>query len=223
MDCSLPGSSVHGILQARILEWVAISFSKGSSQRRNRTQVSFIAGRFFTTWAMREAQAWEESYEGSPSLRREQSKWTQSWEIGIKSQSQRQCLSPWVNPSLRLNHPCLLVISKIFPDKLIQFNRFSVIYMCTLILHLCLILLSLLTYLCFYMVLTDPFENLMEAIKPCFTQKVYINNTKTQMLQIFSCFSGFLGNPDAEPYLRKCKKKKKWHNIAFESETIIWY
>ena len=46
IDCSLPGSSAHGILQARILEWVAISFSRGSSQPRNQTQVSFIAGRF---------------------------------------------------------------------------------------------------------------------------------------------------------------------------------
>ena len=44
MDCSLPGSSVHGILQARILEWVAIPFSRGSSQPRDRTQVSCIAG-----------------------------------------------------------------------------------------------------------------------------------------------------------------------------------
>ena len=48
MDCSPPGSSIHGILQARILEWVAISFSRGPSQPRNRTQVSCIAGRFFT-------------------------------------------------------------------------------------------------------------------------------------------------------------------------------
>ena len=55
MDCSLPGFSVHGILQARILGWVAISFSRGSSQPRNRTQVSSIAGRFFTDWAMWEA------------------------------------------------------------------------------------------------------------------------------------------------------------------------
>ena len=55
MDCSLPGSSVHGILQVRILEWVAISFSRGSSQPRNRTQVSCIAGRFFTTRATKEA------------------------------------------------------------------------------------------------------------------------------------------------------------------------
>ena len=55
MDCSLSGSSIHGILQARILEWVAISFSRGSSQSRNWTRVSCIAGRWFTNWAMREA------------------------------------------------------------------------------------------------------------------------------------------------------------------------
>ena len=55
MDCSLPGFSVHGILQARILQWVAISFSRGSSWPRNRTQISCIASRFFTNWATREA------------------------------------------------------------------------------------------------------------------------------------------------------------------------
>ena len=48
MDYSLPGSSALGILQARILEWVAISLSRGSSQFRNRTQVSCVVGRFFT-------------------------------------------------------------------------------------------------------------------------------------------------------------------------------
>ena len=53
---SLPGSSVRGILQARILEWVAISFSRGSSKTRDRTLVSCTAGRFFTDWATREAQ-----------------------------------------------------------------------------------------------------------------------------------------------------------------------
>ena len=47
MDCSPPGSSVHGISQARILEWVAISFSRGSSPPRDQTQVSCIAGRVF--------------------------------------------------------------------------------------------------------------------------------------------------------------------------------
>ena len=55
MDCGLPGCSVHGIFQARILEWIAISFSRGSSQPRNWTRVSCIAGIFFTNWAMREA------------------------------------------------------------------------------------------------------------------------------------------------------------------------
>ena len=54
MDCSPPGSSVHEIFQARIQEWVAISFSRGSSQPRDRTWVSCTAGRFFTDWATRE-------------------------------------------------------------------------------------------------------------------------------------------------------------------------
>ena len=49
MDYSPPGSYIHGIFQARILEWVAISFSRGSSQPRDRNHVSCIAGRFFTT------------------------------------------------------------------------------------------------------------------------------------------------------------------------------
>ena len=55
MDCSPPGSSVHGIFQVRTLEWVAISFSRGSSQPRDRTQVSHIAGRCFNLCATREA------------------------------------------------------------------------------------------------------------------------------------------------------------------------
>ena len=54
--CSLPGSSALGILQARTLEWVAISFSKGSSWPRNRTRVSCIVGRFFASWATRKVQ-----------------------------------------------------------------------------------------------------------------------------------------------------------------------
>ena len=54
-DCSLPGSSVHGIFQARVLEWAAISFSRWSSQLRDWTLVSHIAGRCFNLWATREA------------------------------------------------------------------------------------------------------------------------------------------------------------------------
>ena len=57
MDCSLPRSSVHGIFQARVLEWVAISFSRGSSRPRDWTRG--IAGRCFTVWATREVnKAW---------------------------------------------------------------------------------------------------------------------------------------------------------------------
>ena len=55
MDKGAWQATVHGILQARILEWVAISFSRGSSQSRNQTRVSCIAGRLFTNWATREA------------------------------------------------------------------------------------------------------------------------------------------------------------------------
>ena len=54
IDCSLSGSSVHGIFQAIVLEWIAISFSRGSSQPRALTWVSRIVDRHFTIWAMRE-------------------------------------------------------------------------------------------------------------------------------------------------------------------------
>ena len=55
VHCALPGSSVHGILQARILEWIAISYSRWSFQPRDWTWVSYLAGRFFTIWATRGA------------------------------------------------------------------------------------------------------------------------------------------------------------------------
>ena len=55
MDCSPPGFSIHGIFQARVLEWVAISFSRGSFRPRDRTQVSRTAGRRFIVWSTREA------------------------------------------------------------------------------------------------------------------------------------------------------------------------
>ena len=81
MNCSTPGLpvhhqlpeftlcdpmdyTVHGILQARILEWVAFPFSRGSSQPRDQTQVSLIPGRFFTSWATREAHySWKSGFE----------------------------------------------------------------------------------------------------------------------------------------------------------------
>ena len=55
-DCSPPGSPVHGILQTRILEWVGIPFSRGSSRPRDWTQVFHLVGRFFTIWTSRKAQ-----------------------------------------------------------------------------------------------------------------------------------------------------------------------
>ena len=54
MDCSQPGSSIHGIFQARILEWAAYPFSSRSSWPRNQTRISCIASGFFTNWAIRE-------------------------------------------------------------------------------------------------------------------------------------------------------------------------
>ena len=61
MDCCPPDSSDHGIVQAKVLEWVGIPFSSGSSRPRDRTQVSCIAGRWFTNWAISEAQFTYES------------------------------------------------------------------------------------------------------------------------------------------------------------------
>ena len=58
MYCSLPGSSIHGISQARILDWVAMSFSRGSSWPRDRTQVSRIAGRCFNLWIVNSDYWW---------------------------------------------------------------------------------------------------------------------------------------------------------------------
>ena len=55
MDCSPPGSSVHGIFQASLLEWVAISFARGSSQPEDQTHVSHNAGRFFTNYVISKA------------------------------------------------------------------------------------------------------------------------------------------------------------------------
>ena len=57
VDCNLLDFSIHGILQARILEWIAISFSRGSSRPRDQTRVSRIGGRRFNLWATRELYA----------------------------------------------------------------------------------------------------------------------------------------------------------------------
>ena len=78
MDCSLPGSTVYGIFQARILEWVAISFSRRSSWPRDWTWVSHsvgIVGRRFTIWATREV-----TQPKSPNILCRASRWLAFWE-----------------------------------------------------------------------------------------------------------------------------------------------
>ena len=78
MDCSLPGSSVRGIFQARVLEWIAISFSKVSSQPRDRTPVSHISGRCFNLCTTREALKYKnpstniKDFKGGKEARREE-------------------------------------------------------------------------------------------------------------------------------------------------------
>ena len=85
MDCSPPGSSVHGILQARMLEGVAIPFSRGSSPPRDWTQVSHIAGRFFTIWT-------NELIDNCKRLYSEIGQWGLGWQVLCGPW--RRCL-PW--------------------------------------------------------------------------------------------------------------------------------
>ena len=68
MDWPLPGSSVHRILQGRILKWVAMPSSRGSSQPRDRTRVFCIADRFFTSWATRKPLMWPHTFLILPSF-----------------------------------------------------------------------------------------------------------------------------------------------------------
>ena len=95
MDCSPPSFSFHGILQARILEWVDISFSRGSSRPRDRTQVSHIAGRRFNLCTSREALKYKnqrfQGRKGSQVERRRGRRW-ESW--GRKEWPYRRPLPP---------------------------------------------------------------------------------------------------------------------------------
>ena len=110
MDCSPPDSLVHGILQARILEWVATSFSRGSSQPRDRTQVSCIAGRHFNLWATREA--WYNNRRVSSSSRRNNakcacnraSKTMKQKQIKLKSEIYKLTVTVW-----EVNSPVLVM------------------------------------------------------------------------------------------------------------------
>ena len=102
VDCSLPDFSVHGILQARILKWIAIPFSRGTSQPRDRTLVSCIAGRFFTTpcsittnkvW--KEGREWAQVCGFSPNSLR-----SRAWDVTLHNPSSRlpqwNCQASWL-------------------------------------------------------------------------------------------------------------------------------
>ena len=95
MDCSLPGSSVNGILQARILEWVAIPFSRGSSRPRDQTWVSRTADRLFAIWATREAPnkglgSFKGNYKGTAKHPRASNHRKLSPSLGLKGKERKQ-------------------------------------------------------------------------------------------------------------------------------------
>ena len=100
MNCSLPGSSAHGVFQARMLEWVATSFSRGYSQPRDWTLVSYITGRFFTVWATKGGGYVYESHSvGSDSLR----------PLGL--------YSPWNSPGQNTGVGSCSLLQEIFPTQ----------------------------------------------------------------------------------------------------------
>ena len=91
---------VHGILQARILEWVAVPFSRGSSRPRNWTRVSCSPGRFFTNWAIREAKIGQN---------------LACFKCGMTSSSDGTGIHICCTPSPRdSNYGCVLVVKRIF-------------------------------------------------------------------------------------------------------------
>ena len=81
MGCSPPGSSVHGILQARVLECIAIPISSGSPQPRNPIQVSYVVGRFLTTWSTMEAHGLKSKTQNSSKFFSSSSLSSHPWEF----------------------------------------------------------------------------------------------------------------------------------------------
>ena len=129
MDCGPPGSSVHGILQARILECIAIPFSRESSQPRGWTWVSCLAGRFFTVWASSNAHlswssliiVWYHVVHIVWCLQCCKSLWTMKYAIPHRSSSISQLvLCPLIN-ALSMDYficPCGLLLSSFFLSRL---------------------------------------------------------------------------------------------------------
>ena len=100
MDCSPPGSSLHGISQARILEWLAIPLSRESSRPRDRTPVSYIVGSFFTLWASRKPKRLNELLRWNTDSIGLVSSWS-------KTPENFQCLCVFSSISLPHPPPCV--------------------------------------------------------------------------------------------------------------------
>ena len=104
----------HGVLQARILEWVATLFSSGSSQPRDRNQVSCITGRFFTSWAIRKPLFWFISVQSLSCVRLFATPWIAAYRPHCPSptpgvHSDSRPLSQWCHPAISSCCPLLLL------------------------------------------------------------------------------------------------------------------
>ena len=121
--CNPTDYTVHGILQARILEWVTVPFSRGSSQPRDQTQIFHIAGRFFTTWTTREVRkatrkVKEKSKKTGLKLSIQKTKIIASspitsWEIDVETMKQWQIWFSWA-PKITADDDCSHEIKKMF-------------------------------------------------------------------------------------------------------------
>ena len=130
MDCSLPGSSVHGIFQAIVLEWIAISFSRGSSRPRDRTQVSRTVDRRFTVWATKEEDG-SKTERGPRELPSPSTTWGCMWRGQSTTQEvgphQKLNLpAPWLRTSQRLKPPPLwysVIIAQLWQCLTLWYER----------------------------------------------------------------------------------------------------
>ena len=128
MDCSPPGSSVQEILQARILEWLAFPFSRGSSRPRDWTRVSCITGWFFTVWAMKLLfHSWRKCvlmglggpqgcFRAGESFKTIRSKWKSLSPVWLLVRPHR-LHSPWNSPGQNTGVGSLFLLQGIFPTQ----------------------------------------------------------------------------------------------------------
>ena len=122
MDCSSPGCSVHGILQARILEWIIISFSRVSSWPRDWTQVSYVSctGRqALYHWRLLGGEAVTVSHSVVPELNYSRLRlcFVQSWLLWPHRLEPARLLCPWDSPGKKTQVGCHFLLRGIFPTQ----------------------------------------------------------------------------------------------------------